>query len=66
MRLFKPVLALVLACLLLMPVAAYNGSQLVRAPVQDFTLTTQDGLTYEFQRQDEPVMVEWQICFCSC
>lgn len=57
MRLFKPVLALVLACLLLMPVAAYNGSQLVRAPVQDFTLTTQDGLTYEFQRQDEPVMV---------
>lgn len=57
MRYLNVALSIAFTCLLVMPAAAFNGSQLARASVEDFSLTTQEGLTYELERQDEPVIV---------
>lgn len=57
MRLTAGVISIILTCLLVMPATAYNGSQLARAPVEDFSLITQDGAAYELERQNESVMV---------
>ena len=49
-----------LVCTLLLTTsaaAAYKGSKLARGPVEDFTLTTQDNATYNFDADSEGVTV---------
>ena len=49
-----------LVCTLLLTTSAasaYKGSKLARGPVEDFTLTTQDNATYNFDADSEGVTV---------
>ncbi len=53
----RTLLALLLTCLLLMPAAAYKGSQLARSPVDDFVLTDQMGDEFSFYDDSNEVTV---------
>jgi cytochrome oxidase Cu insertion factor (SCO1/SenC/PrrC family) len=57
MRSARVVWFIVVALLLITPVAAFKGSKLARGPIDDFSLTDQDGNPYGFDAESEGVVV---------